>query len=157
MLFRNLILFTFIVLSLHSKEIINLEIKKSNKIYNFEENINIIGKWKITSGKYYTYFLNGSGNRWEIEFKKDGYIYDIDKKALNLKWKDIGNGFIKITYPINNKSNFSIINDTIKIKNRKNDSCFIVESDKHDIDFEMCKTSGSLWINPKQHIKIYIR
>lgn len=28
MLFRNLILFTFIILSLHSKEIINLEIKK---------------------------------------------------------------------------------------------------------------------------------
>ena len=56
--------------------------------YDFGEDVNIMGKWEITTeNNQFVNFMTSPGNRWKIEIKDDGFIYDLeDGKFIHEKW-----------------------------------------------------------------------
>ena len=56
--------------------------------YEFGEDVNIMGKWEITTeNNQFINFMTSPGNRWKVEIKDDGFIYDLeDGKFIHEKW-----------------------------------------------------------------------
>ena len=56
--------------------------------YDFGEDVNIMGKWEITTEKnQFVNFMTSAGNKWKIEIKDDGFIYDLDNgRFIHEKW-----------------------------------------------------------------------
>lgn len=56
--------------------------------YDFGEDVNIMGKWEITTeDNQFINFLTSAGNKWEIEIKDDGFIYDLKNgNFIHEKW-----------------------------------------------------------------------
>lgn len=56
--------------------------------YDFGEDVNIIGKWEITTeNNQFVNFMTSAGNKWKVEIKDDGFIYDLeDGKFIHEKW-----------------------------------------------------------------------
>ena len=56
--------------------------------YDFGEDVNIMGKWEITTeNNQFVNFMTSAGNKWKVEIKDDGFIYDLeDGKFIHEKW-----------------------------------------------------------------------
>lgn len=56
--------------------------------YDFGEDVNIMGKWEITTeNNQFVNFMTSAGNKWKVEIKDDGFIYDLDNgKFIHEKW-----------------------------------------------------------------------
>ena len=71
------------------KKLILILIFLTNAIsYDFGEDVNIMGKWEITTeNNQFVNFMTSPGNRWKVEIKDDGFIYDLeDGKFIHEKW-----------------------------------------------------------------------
>ena len=56
--------------------------------YDFGEDVNIMGKWEITTeNNKFVNFMTSAGSKWKVEIKDDGFIYDLeDDKFIHEKW-----------------------------------------------------------------------
>lgn len=56
--------------------------------YDFGEDVNIMGKWEITTeNNQFINFMTSAGSKWKVEIKDDGFIYDLDNgKFIHEKW-----------------------------------------------------------------------
>lgn len=56
--------------------------------YDFGEDVNIIGKWEITTeNNKFVNFMTSADSKWKVEIKDDGFIYDLeDGKFIHEKW-----------------------------------------------------------------------
>ena len=71
------------------KKLILIFIFLTNAIsYDFGEDVNIMGKWEISSeNNQFINFMTSAGNKWKVEIKDDGFIYDLDNgKFIHEKW-----------------------------------------------------------------------
>lgn len=106
--------------------------------YDFGEDVNIIGKWRITSENGAIIFMVSSGFKWEVEFKDDGFIYYIDDgKFAREKWSYAREkGVINIEYYNDGSNNDKMVNglfsnmtsDNIKIIERLDTEKYLVEN-----------------------------
>lgn len=106
--------------------------------YDFGEDVNIMGKWKITTeNNKFVNFMTSVGNKWEVEIKDDGFIYDLDngkfthekwsytreKGIINIEFYNQDNGSEKIF-----KASFdSLTNSNIKIIKKIEFNKYLVE------------------------------
>ena len=71
------------------KKLILIFIFLTNAIsYDFGEDVNIMGKWEISpENNQFINFMTSVGNKWKVEIKDDGFIYDLDNgKFIHEKW-----------------------------------------------------------------------
>jgi len=122
---------------------------------DFGKDVNIVGKWYIRSVDDLSFaFASGAGNKWTLNFKPDGTIYDIlkdreVKKQLNWQYsKEPGVVSIKFQLEVDNKQFVeamlgSIMNDDIKIKEKlnlvENRDCYLVNIINKERDIYMCE------------------
>ena len=122
---------------------------------DFGKDIDIVGKWYIRSVDDLSFaFASGAGNKWTLNFRPDGTIYDIlkdreVKKQLNWQYsKEPGVVSIKFQLEVENKQFVeamlgSIMNDDIKIKEKlnlvENRDCYLVNIINKERDIYMCE------------------
>lgn len=122
---------------------------------DFGKDVDIVGKWYIRSVDDLSFaFASGAGNKWTLNFKPDGTIYDIlkdreVKKQLNWQYsKEPGVVSIKFQLEVDNKQFVeamlgSIMNDDIKIKRKldliENRDCYLVNIINKERDVYMCE------------------
>ena len=122
---------------------------------DFGKDVDIVGKWYIRSVDDLSFaFASGSGNKWTLNFRPDGTIYDIlkdreVKKQLNWQYsKEPGVVSIKFQLEVDNKQFVeamlgSIMNDDIKIKEKlnlvENRDCYLVNIINKERDLYMCE------------------
>ena len=79
--------------------------------YDFGEDVNIMGKWEITTeNNQFINFMTSAGSKRKVEIKDDGFIYDLDNgKFIHEKWSYTREqGVINIEF-YNQNSNIKII------------------------------------------------
>lgn len=72
------------------KKIILITIASLNLVaVDFGNGVNIAGKWNITTGSSLpiTEFLSSMNNKWLVDFRTDGYVYDIGSTEKLASWK----------------------------------------------------------------------
>ena len=123
---------------------------------DFGKDVDIVGKWYIRSVDDVAFnFTSGVGNKWTLNFKPDGSIYDIlkdreIKKQLSWTYDKGQQGVVHINFEFQaeNKelSNFvfgSLVNDYIKIKEKinlkENRNCYLVNVINRERDVYMCE------------------
>jgi hypothetical protein len=122
---------------------------------DFGKDVDIVGKWYIRSVDDLSFaFASGAGNKWTLNFRPDGTIYDIlkdreVKKQLNWQYsKEPGVVSIKFQLEVENKQFVeamlgSIMNDDIKIKEKlnlvENRDCYLVNIINKERDIYMCE------------------
>ena len=122
---------------------------------DFGKDVDIVGKWYIRSVDDLSFaFASGAGNKWKLNFRPDGTIYDIlkdreVKKQLNWHYsKEPGVVSIKFQLEVENKQFVeamlgSIMNDDIKIKEKlnlvENRDCYLVNIINKERDIYMCE------------------
>ena len=122
---------------------------------DFGKDVDIVGKWYIRSVDDLSFaFASGAGNKWTLNFRPDGTIYDIlkdreVKKQLNWQYsKEPGIVSIKFQLEVDNKQFVeamlgNIMNDDIKIKRKldlvENRDCYLVNIINKERDVYMCE------------------
>ena len=122
---------------------------------DFGKDVDIVGKWYIRSVDDLSFaFASGAGNKWTLNFRPDGTIYDIlkdreVKKQLNWQYsKEPGIVNIKFQLEVDNKQFVeamigNIMNDNIKIKRKldlvENRDCYLVNIINKERDVYMCE------------------
>ena len=85
--------------------------------YDFGEDVNIMGKWEITTeNNQFVNFMTSAGNKWKVEIKDDGFIYDLeDGKFIHEKWSYTREqGIINIEFYNQNNSGEKMLNGRFK-------------------------------------------
>ena len=138
------------------KKIITITLLGINLIaLDFGKDVDIVGKWYIRSVDDLSFaFASGAGNKWTLNFKPDGTIYDMlkdreVKKQLNWQYsKEPGIVSIKFQLEVDNKQFVeamlgNIMNDDIKIKRKldlvENRDCYLVNIINKERDVYMCE------------------
>lgn len=96
--------------------------------YDFGEDVNIMGKWEITTeNNQFVNFMTSPGNRWKVEIKDDGFIYDLeDGKFIHEKWSYTREkGVINIEFYNQNNSGEKMFNG--RFKNLTNNDIKIIK------------------------------
>lgn len=96
--------------------------------YDFGEDVNIMGKWEITTeNNQFVNFMTSAGNKWEVEIKDDGFIYDLDNgKFIHEKWSYTREqGIINIEFYNQNSSGEKMFNG--RFKNLTNNNIKIIK------------------------------
>lgn len=118
---------------------------------DFGKDVDIARKWYIRSvDDVFFMFMVSAGNKWIVEFKKDGYIYDIsekNEKKQQLKWKYTNkNGEVNINFDTKADGKelfelmfFNHVNDFIKIIKQIDENCFLVNVTNKNQNIYMCK------------------
>lgn len=122
--------------------------------YDFGEDVNIVGKWEVeTETKQFIRFLTTAGNKWDLEFKDDGFIYDAKTGEFEQnKWSySRENGIIEIQYYTNGKEAdqkmnaifTNLTNDRIKIIKKIDPNIYLVEILENNVKLIMKRVGES--------------
>lgn len=146
------------------KKLITLIIVSINLIaLDFGKDVSIVGKWEIKiKDDQFISFLVSAGNRWNVEFKENGYVYkgNIKSETSQIIWQYENKGIVHTKFyagkskpkeafkeftPITSESYFKIINKTDDDRN----ICYRIEIIDQEREAIMCRN-----LNKKEKAKL---
>lgn len=145
---------------------------------DFGNGVNIAGKWNINTGSSLpiTEFLSSMNNKWLVDFRTDGYVYDIGstQKLASWKYKTDDKGVIHIKqlksqykadwlkpgdpgYDFFYNQNNQFLKIVKEINSQNGQNCYLVNIINQNQNLYMCKIKNLKEVKETNQEKISIQ